>query len=168
MGLLTQGPPYQPWEYIWVCAYYGLKKLGYSYKKKSFTWSEEKRDTYTKVIKEIPPERLVYIDESGIEMTMCKDRGWGKKAKPLLGKKVGSIIKKRILSLALIKELKPGQVAVMDNASFHTSEKTKDLLVSVSCTLIFLPPYSPDLNPIEQFWANMKHWIKHKTEDIGQ
>lgn len=62
----------------------------------------------------------------------------------------------------LIKELKPGQVVVMDNASFHTSEKTKELLASVGCRLIFLPPYSPDLNPIEKFWAHMKRWIKHK------
>jgi transposase len=34
--------------------------------------------------------------------------------------------------------------------------------------LIFLPPYSPDLNPIEKFWENMKRWIKNKIEDIGQ
>ena len=93
-------------------------------------------------------------------MTMCKDRGWGKKAKPLLGKKVGSIIKERTLLQALIKELKPGQVAMMDHASFHTSEKTKALMESASCQLIFFPPYSPDLNP--KIWANMKRWMKHK------
>ena len=60
----------------------------------------------------------------------------------------------------LIKELEPGQVVVMDNASFHKSEKTKELIESVGCKLLFLPPYSPDLNPIEKFWANMKRWIK--------
>lgn len=62
----------------------------------------------------------------------------------------------------LIKELKAGQFVVMDNASFHKSQKTRDLIESVGCTLIFLPPYSPDLNPIEKFWANMKRWIKDK------
>ncbi|MHC0448753.1 MAG: transposase [Candidatus Lariskella arthropodorum] len=68
----------------------------------------------------------------------------------------------------MIKELKPGQVVVMDNATFHRSQKTKDLIESVSCRVIFLPPYSPDLNPIEKFWANMKRWIKRKTNTVDK
>ena len=63
----------------------------------------------------------------------------------------------------LIKELKPGQFVVMDNASFHKSQKTKELIESVGCKVIFLPPYSPDLNPIEKFWANMKRWIEYNN-----
>jgi transposase len=51
---------------------------------------------------------------------------------------------------------------VMDNASFHKSQRTKELIESVGCKLIFLPPYSPDLSPIEKFWANMKRWIKNR------
>ncbi len=62
----------------------------------------------------------------------------------------------------LIKELKPGQVVVMDTAAFHKSQKTRELIESVGCKLIFLPPYSPDLNPIEKFWAHMKRWIKQE------
>ncbi len=58
----------------------------------------------------------------------------------------------------LIKELKSGQCVVMDNPSFHKSQKTKELIESVDCKIIFLPPYSPNLNPIEKFWANMKIW----------
>lgn len=68
----------------------------------------------------------------------------------------------------LIQELKLGQVVVMDNASFHKSQKTRELIESVGCRIIFLPPYSPDLNPIEKFWANMKRWIKDKIAKIGQ
>ena len=64
----------------------------------------------------------------------------------------------------LIKELQPGQVVIMDNASFHKSQKTKELIESVGCKVIFLPPYSPDLNPIEKFWANMKRWIRQQIE----
>ncbi|SPR09308.1 transposase [Orientia tsutsugamushi] len=60
----------------------------------------------------------------------------------------------------LINELKPAQFVVMDNAAFHKSKKTKELIESVGCKVIFLPPYSPDLNLIEKFWANMKCWIK--------
>tara|TARA_R100000365_G_C2712140_1_gene47214 strand:- start:60 stop:458 length:399 start_codon:yes stop_codon:yes gene_type:complete len=56
----------------------------------------------------------------------------------------------------LIPVLKPGLVVVMDNASFHKSAETKELIESAGCRLVFLPPYSPDLNPIEKFWANLK------------
>ncbi|BFD46050.1 MAG: hypothetical protein DMENIID0002_06960 [Rickettsia endosymbiont of Sergentomyia squamirostris] len=67
----------------------------------------------------------------------------------------------------LIKELTAGQVLVMDNVSFHKSQKTKELIESVGCEVIFLPPYSPNLNPIEKFWANMKRWIRSKIAEIG-
>ncbi|WP_425360391.1 MULTISPECIES: transposase [unclassified Candidatus Tisiphia] len=61
-----------------------------------------------------------------------------------------------------------GLTIVMDNASFHKSKKTKELIESVGCKLIFLPPYSPDLNPIEKFWANMKRWIKNKVTETSK
>ena len=56
----------------------------------------------------------------------------------------------------LIKELEVRQVVVMDNASFHKSQKTQELIESVGCRVVFLPPYSPDLNLIEKFWANRR------------
>ena len=62
----------------------------------------------------------------------------------------------------LVQELHPGQVVVMDNATFHKSQTTKQLIEDAGCQVIFLPPYSPDLNPIEKFWANMKRWVKSK------
>ena len=64
------------------------------------------------------------------------------------------------------KRTKPNQVVIMDNASFHTSQKTRECIESVGCKLIFLPPYSPDLNPIEIFWANMKGWIRENIMDF--
>lgn len=153
--------------------------------------SEEKRRGYQEDIKDILPEKLVYIDESGIDVTEVKDRRWGKKGEKLIGKRSGKyyqrtnivagyVNKRSIAPMIfngscdtklfetwveqfLIKELKPGQVVVMDNATFHRSQKTRELIESVGCKLIFLPPYSPDLNPIEKFWANMKRWIKDNT-----
>ncbi|WP_232488898.1 transposase [Orientia tsutsugamushi] len=67
----------------------------------------------------------------------------------------------------LINELEPAQFVVMDNAAFHKSKKTKELIESVGCKVIFLPPYSPDLNPIEKFSANMKLWIKHQITQFA-
>ena len=60
----------------------------------------------------------------------------------------------------LMPELSPGQVIIMDNATFHKSQKTKDLIESIGCEILFLPPYSPDLNPIEIFWANFKKLVQ--------
>ena len=156
--------------------------------------SEEKRKKYQEAINKIPPECLIYIDESGIELTICRDRGWGKKNEKLVGKKSGKyyertniiagyVNKKSIAPMVfngscntelfenwveqfLITELKVGQTVIIDNASFHKSQKTRELIESVGCKLIFLPPYSPDLNPIEKFWANMKRWIKQNISQF--
>eukprot|EP00919_Chromeraceae_sp_WS-2016_P017577 GHVR01041810.1.p1 GENE.GHVR01041810.1~~GHVR01041810.1.p1 ORF type:complete len:195 (+),score=6.76 GHVR01041810.1:475-1059(+) len=57
---------------------------------------------------------------------------------------------------------------IMHYLPFHKSQKTLELIKSVGCKIIFLPPYSPDLNPIEKFWANMKRWIKDKISDYTQ
>jgi len=69
----------------------------------------------------------------------------------------------------LVPELRAGQAVVMDNASFHKSPIIKELIEKAGCKLIYLPPYSPDLNPIEKFWANLKRWINQylpHMEDI--
>lgn len=158
--------------------------------------NKHKREEYLDRIKDIPLESFVYIDESGIELTICKDRAWGKKGKILNGKKSGKYYERtNIISglnmnraiapmvfngscniqlfetwteECLIKELNAGQVVILDNASSHKSQRTRELIESVGCKLIFLPPYSPDFNPIEKFWANMKRWIKGKIDEIGQ
>ena len=158
--------------------------------------NEEKRAAYQELIKDVPPQSLVYIDESGIEMSDCKDRGWGKKNEKLVGKKSGKYYERTNIiagyvnhkSIApmifngscntklfktwveefLIKELQAGQFVVMDNAAFHRSQKARDLIQSVGCKVIFLPPYSPDFNPIEKFWANMKRWIKAKISEFNK
>ena len=48
----------------------------------------------------------------------------------------------------------------MDNASFHKSIETASLIEQAGCQLLFLPPYSPQLNSIEQTWASLKRYIK--------
>ena len=73
------------------------------------------------------------------------------------------------LETFLLPVLKKGQVVIMDNCSIHKSLKVKELIESVGCRLIYLPPYSPDLNPIENYWAVMKSNIKkirNNFEDI--
>jgi len=115
--------------------------------------SKEKREKYLNEIKDLKKEEIVYLDESGIDMNICKDRGWGKIGEILVGKKSGKHYERTNIiagyvnrqSIApmvfngtcnseifnswveqfLIKELKHGQVVVMDNAAFHKSQKTR-------------------------------------------
>lgn len=64
------------------------------------------------------------------------------------------------LKQVLIPNLIPGQVLILDNASFHKSIESRKLVEAAGCKILFLPPYSPDLNPIEKFWANMKAKVR--------
>jgi isfu1 transposase len=64
------------------------------------------------------------------------------------------------LKQELLPSLTPGQVLILDNASFHKSAATRKLVESYGCEIVFLPPYSADLNPIEKYWANMKTKIR--------
>ncbi len=66
----------------------------------------------------------------------------------------------------LLPELKPGQVVIMDNAAFHKSQETKQLIEAAGCRVFFLLPYSPDLNPIERVWANLKKKVQRVLERI--
>ncbi|KJW00021.1 DDE superendonuclease family protein [Orientia tsutsugamushi str. Sido] len=63
----------------------------------------------------------------------------------------------------LIKELRPGQIVIMDNINFHKNTIIKVLIESVGCSILFLPTYSPDLNPIEYYWFKIKNEIRKVT-----
>jgi transposase len=67
----------------------------------------------------------------------------------------------------LIPELKPGQVVILDNASFHKSKASIEIIEKAGCEVLFLPPYSPDFNPIEKFWANFKKKVKEALHEYS-
>lgn len=160
-------------------------------KKKSIFYKERddlKRSNFLTELKQHASDKLVYIDESGIDKFISREYGWGLKGVKVTGEVSGrhyaresfiagqlqnkiigpfcytgtcdSILFNFWLENFLLPALGPGYTLVMDNATFHKSEDTKILIDNAGCQLLFLPPYSPDFNPIEKFWANLKAKIK--------
>ena len=121
---------------------------------------------------------MVYIDEAGVDDTEDYPYGWNARGERFEALKLGHRTQRismiagwcqgevlapmtfeGMCNTALVEawverflrlELKPGQVVVMDNASFHKSRTIRELIEQAGCHLVFLPPYSPDLNKIEQ------------------
>ena len=60
----------------------------------------------------------------------------------------------------LIPTLRPGDIVIMDNLSAHKSEQTLALIEQAGAQVLFLPPYSPDLNPIEMMWSKVKQLLR--------
>ena len=60
--------------------------------------------------------------------------------------------------------LRTGDIVVMDNLSSHKSERVKQVLASVGASVLYLPPYSPDLNPIEKAYAKLKAHLRKLAE----
>ena len=64
----------------------------------------------------------------------------------------------------LLPSLKPGDIVIMDNLGSHRSQAIRSAIASRGARLVFLPPYSPDLNPIEQVFAKLKHLMRKAQE----
>ena len=64
------------------------------------------------------------------------------------------------LERVLASRLRPGQVVVLDNLSAHKGGRVKEIVEGAGCELVYLPPYSPDLNPIEQAFSKVKGLLR--------
>lgn len=64
------------------------------------------------------------------------------------------------LKQVLCPKLKPGDVVVMDNLSVHKVARVRALIEGAKAELLYLPPYSPDLNPIEKAWSKFKQFLR--------
>lgn len=60
----------------------------------------------------------------------------------------------------LVPVLQEGHVVVLDNVGAHRTQRVRALIESVGARLVFLPPYSPELNPIEECWSKVKEFIR--------
>jgi len=146
----------------------------------------------------VAKENIVYLDESGIDNRIHGEYGRSPRGQKLFVEVPGSR-KQRVSIIAascqnqvlapfifegscntavfnawvekeLAPELKEGQVVVMDNASFHKSACTVELIERAGCRVLFLPPYSPDYNPIEHYWHQLKSAVRRllpKCKDVA-
>ena len=136
----------------------------------------------------LDPRRLVFIDETWINTSMAPLRGWGHKGERLRGYAphghwrtqtfLGALRCDRLtapgvfdgpidgecfrayVEQQLVPVLQPGDIVVMDNLGSHKSAPVRRMIKAAGARLWYLPPYSPDLNPIEQAFAKVKHWMR--------
>jgi putative transposase len=136
----------------------------------------------------IAPERLVFIDETWTKTNMEPLRGWAPRGRRLAAKVphghwktttfLAALRHDRIdapwlldgpidgecfqtyVERVLLPTLKRGDIVIMDNLGSHKGKAVRRLIRSVGAKLIFLPKYSPDLNPIEQVFAKLKHLLR--------
>jgi transposase len=149
---------------------------------------------YLQILESIPEENRVYVDETGFNAPLLRPYAYGLKGKKIMGDHTGKRFSRTSLIAGLkgnqplapmefkgycntevivtwvekmlIPSLNKGDVVIWDNASFHKSARLTEGLEKAGIGLVFLPPYSPDLNPIEQFWAWLKGWIRALNEPL--
>ncbi len=141
--------------------------------------------------------RFVFLDETSASTSMVRRYGWGPKGERLVdaapaghwrtttfvaGLRASGIIAPFVLDGPMTGEvfrayveqilapaLLPGDVVVMDNLPAHKVAGIKEAIRAVGASILYLPPYSPDLNPIEQLFAKLKALLRKaaaRTQDV--
>jgi transposase len=143
---------------------------------------------YWEKVKDIEPKNLVFLDETGVLLGLTRTHARSQQGtrayavKPFYrGKKVtviGAISLKRVVALmtmdnsmdsqafevfiekCLVPQLWSGAVVVMDNLPAHTVDSIKPMIEAVGASILCLSPYSPDFNPIELWWSQLKSLLR--------
>ena len=136
----------------------------------------------------IDPRRLIFVDETWAKTNMTRLRGWSARGRRLVAKVPfghwktltfiaglrcdglcaplvldGPINAASFLAWVeqcLVPTLKAGDIVVLDNLGSHKGQAVRHAIRAAGARLIFLPPYSPDLNPIEQVFAKLKTLLR--------
>lgn len=147
-----------------------------------------RRDVWHEQLKDVDPDRLVFLDESGARTNLARVRGRCPRGERLLSKlphghwKTYTMISavrtrgpcasalidgpmdgdtfRAYVTLVLVPTLTPGDVVVMDNLQSHYAAGVREAIESAGATLEYLPPYSPDYNPIENMWSKVKSQLR--------
>jgi len=155
----------------------------------------ERRRNFTIASRFVEPGRLVCLDESGAQTGMtrlygrapvgerCVDHtphGHWKTMTMLSAIRLDGVVQDATMVYdgpmnrdtfvayvehRLVPSLRPGGVVIMDNLSSHKDAKVRELIEAAGADLWYLPPYSPDMNPIEKLWSKVKSWLRRVTAD---
>lgn len=145
-------------------------------------------DDYLDEVRDVAPESFVFLDEAGINIAMTPTHGRAPSGQRVierremtrapnvsmlgfvrLGTRMQVEIKERAhngatflewVKRVLVPHLREGDVVVMDNASIHKVRGVREAIRAVGAWLVYLPPYSPEFNPIEEGWSKVKHLLR--------
>ena len=115
------------------------------------------RSQFRETVDGYPDYKLYYFDDCRIAKCLYREYAYAPRGVQTAGKISGKKLKR-----ANVVAAKRGDKVIMDNAPFHRKAKLRELAEKAKCDILFLPPYSPDLSPIENFWA----WLKRKLRSI--
>ena len=146
------------------------------------------RRKFIELAKTLDRRRLVFIDEAGSNIAMTREYARaprGERAHDTVPRNAGTVttmigaldvkgvrammtiegasdaeVFETFLERVFLRKLKPGDVVVLDNVGAHKPDRIRRLVEAAGARLLFLPPYSPDLNPIELGWSKLKGVLK--------
>ena len=139
-------------------------------------------------MEDFPEEKRCYVDESGFQSYYDREYAYAPRGEKVIGEISGMRFARTNLVAGqiggrtvapmyydgstnsavfefwfedtLMPALSQGDVVIMDNAQFHRKGVLRQIASRYHVMVLFLPPYSPDYNPIEKLWANMKRWLR--------
>jgi transposase len=151
-----------------------------------------RREQWKKYQGRLDPRRLVFIDETWAKTNMAPLRGWAPRGRRLdakvpyghwrtmtflaalrydridapcvLDQPINGQSFAQYVEQFLLPTLSPGDIVIMDNLGSHKRPAVRKAIRAAGAKLLFLPPYSPDLNPIEQVFAKLKHLMRKAAE----
>ena len=157
------------------------------------------RRTFIELARTLDPRRLVFIDEAGSHLAMTREYGRAARGERVSGRvprnrgmvttmlgaldlsgvrammtvegATDSDVFEAFVEQVLTRKLRPGDIVVLDNLGAHKPGRVRELVEARGARLLYLPPYSPDLNPIELCWAKLKAALKTfsaRTEETLQ
>lgn len=156
--------------------------------------NKKERAKYLKFIKNFDINKIYYIDETGIDRASERKQAYSLRGEPAYGEISGKRFKRINIVVAkqgkkviapfeyegkmdsalfegwfeeiFLKSIPKDSVIILDNASFHRKLVLYDLAEEHNSTLIFLPARSPDLNPAEKIWANLKNFLSDHSRSF--
>jgi len=138
-------------------------------------------------------ERLIFLDESGMRLGSPTRYGWARCGEKAFGKAVhgawktvtmlgaigldgfrgfaniecgtSSDVFYAFVKHELAPRLRRGDCVIMDNLSAHRDKRARQAIEAAGATILFLPPYSPEWNPIEKLWSKLKDFVRRRVTD---